>query len=232
MPSSFTYLDYAASAPLSDVARAAQQAYEEAPYAGANPNSLHTMGRQAARALDAARRDLVRCLGGGFRPTDITFTSGGTESNNLALLGLAEGMRAQDRVRTKVILSAIEHDSVLDVAPVLKARGFEVVEAAPDRSGVVEAASVEPLLGRDVALVSIMSANNETGAIQPVGEVARLAHKAGALMRGGRACLSAARAHSPPELWRWAGAGQACRPTGRLWCPGLCRGSYRLRGAS
>ncbi len=182
MPSSFTYLDYAASAPLSDVARAAQQAYEEAPYAGANPNSLHTMGRQAARALDAARRDLVRCLGGGFRPTDITFTSGGTESNNLALLGLAEGMRAQDRVRTKVILSAIEHDSVLDVAPVLKARGFEVVEAAPDRSGVVEAASVEPLLGRDVALVSIMSANNETGAIQPVGEVARLAHKAGALM--------------------------------------------------
>ena len=89
-----TYLDYAASAPLGDAAREAMDAYERAPYAGANPNSLHTMGRQAARALDGARRDLVRCLGGGFRPADVTFTSGGTESNNLALLGLAEGAYA------------------------------------------------------------------------------------------------------------------------------------------
>ena len=96
-------------------------AYEQAPYAGANPNSLHTMGRQAARALDAARTDLARCLGGRYRPQDVVFTSGGTESNNLALLGLAEGMRDRDRKRTKVVLSAIEHDSVLDVAPCLRA---------------------------------------------------------------------------------------------------------------
>ena len=182
MPIRHVYLDYAASAPLSRAAKEAQESYENAPYAGANPNSLHTMGRQAARALDAARTDLVRCLSGRFRPQEITFTSGGTESNNLALLGLAEGARERDRARTKVVLSAIEHDSVLDVAPALRRRGFEVVLARPDRMGVVSAATVKELVGRDTALVSVMSANNETGVIQPVGEVARVAHAAGALM--------------------------------------------------
>ena len=177
-----TYLDYAASAPLGDAAREAMDAYERAPYAGANPNSLHPMGRQAARALDGARRDLVRCLGGGFRPADVTFTSGGTESNNLALLGLAEGARDRDRMRTKVVISAIEHDSVLDVAPVLRSRGFEVVLARPNRQGVVTAETVAGLVGRDTALVSLMSANNETGIVQPVGAVANVAHTAGACM--------------------------------------------------
>ena len=177
-----TYLDYAASAPLGDAAREAMDAYERAPYAGANPNSLHTMGRQAARALDGARRDLVRCLGGGFRPADVTFTSGGTESNNLALLGLAEGARDRDRMRTKVVISAIEHDSVLDVAPVLRSRGFEVVSARPNRQGIVTAETVAGLVGRDTALVSLMSANNETGIVQPVGAVADVAHAAGACM--------------------------------------------------
>ena len=82
------YLDYAASAPERRESLAAERAYEESPIAGANPNSLHTPGREAARALDGARRDIARCVGGGFRPSDVIFTSGGTESNNLALLGL------------------------------------------------------------------------------------------------------------------------------------------------
>ena len=176
------YLDYAASAPLAAVARAAEEAYEEAPYAGANPNSLHTMGRLAARALDGARTDLARCLGGRFRPSDVTFTSGGTESNNLALWGLAEGARGRDRRRTRVVLSAIEHDSVLDVAPSLRDRGFEVVLAPANREGVVTAEAVQALMGPDVALVSVMSANNETGIVQPIGAIAKVAHKAGALM--------------------------------------------------
>ena len=180
MPTSHTYLDYAASAPLSPVAAAAERAYEQAPYAGANPNSLHTMGRQAARALDGARRDLARCLGGRFRPQDVTFTSGGTESNNLALLGLAEGARAGDRKRTKVVLSAIEHDSALDVAPVLRARGFEVELARPDRNGVVTEDVLQGLVDRQTALVSLMAANNETGIIQPIATASRIAHAAGA----------------------------------------------------
>lgn len=176
------YLDYAASAPLGEAARAAERAYEQEPYAGANPNSLHTMGRQAARALDRARTDLVRCLGGGFRPIDVTFTSGGTESNNLALWGLAEGARARDRRRTRVILSTIEHDSVLDVAPSLRDRGFEVSYAPAGRDGVVAADAVRDLLGNDVALVSVMAANNETGIVQPIAQIAEAAHAVGALM--------------------------------------------------
>ena len=181
MGSPFVYLDYAASAPLSPIAARALDDYERKPYAGANPNSLHTMGRQAARALDGARRDLVKALGGGYRPADVIFTSGGTESNNLAVIGLAEGARDRDRLRTTVVMSAIEHDSVIDLAPVLKARGFDVVFAQPNRQGVVTAEAVSALVGRDTALVTLMSANNETGIIQPVGEVARVAHDAGAL---------------------------------------------------
>lgn len=176
------YLDHAASSPLCEEARQAEQAYELEPFAGANPNSLHTLGRQAARALDSARRDLVRCLGGGFRPQDVLFTSGGTESNNLALLGLAEGARDADRLRTKVIVSAVEHDSVLDVVPVLRARGFEVVLARAERRGTIDVEAIEALMDRTTALVSVMSANNETGVVQPVGRIAQAAHACGAVM--------------------------------------------------
>ena len=175
------YLDYAASAPLRVEALAAQRAYDEAPYAGANPNSLHTLGREAARALDGARRDLVRALGGGFRPSDVVFTSGGTESNNLALLGLAEATRARASRRNRVIVSAIEHDSVLDVRGALRERGFEVELAPAGRDGIVRVDALSGLLDERAALVSVMYANNETGVIQPVGELARLAHAAGAV---------------------------------------------------
>lgn len=175
------YLDHAASSPLREQAREALLAYEEAPYAGANPNSLHTMGRQAARALDGARADLARCLGGRFRPADVTFTSGGTESNNLAVLGMAEGARAKDRRRTAVVLSAIEHDSILDLVPMLHERGFEVRLAPANREGVITAEALSGVLDQTCALVSVMSANNETGVVQPAGKLARAAHAAGAL---------------------------------------------------
>ena len=175
------YLDHAASSPLRQQARDALLAYEEAPYAGANPNSLHTMGRQAARALDGARAELARCLGGRIRPVDVTFTSGGTESNNLAVLGMAEGARSRDRRRTCVVLSAIEHDSILDLVPMLHDRGFEVRLAKCDRSGVVTPELLGEALDASCALVSVMSANNETGVVQPVGQLARAAHAAGVL---------------------------------------------------
>ena len=178
----FVYLDYAASAPMSRVALDAERAYEASPIAGANPNSLHTLGRLAAQALDGARRDLVRCLGGGFRPMDVAFTSGGTESNNLALYGMAEGMRARDRRRKEIVVSAFEHDSEVDVIPALKDRGFEVRQVRPNRAGVVTPEAVAKLVGPATALVSVMSANNEVGTVQPVGEIARVTHAAGALM--------------------------------------------------
>ncbi len=175
------YLDYAASAPMRAEALAAERAYEESPFAGANPNSLHTAGREAARALDGARRGLARCLGGGFRPMEVVFTSGGTENNNLAIVGMAHGARGKDRRRTRVLLSAVEHDSGLDVAPTLRDRGFDVVTIAPDHAGRIGVEALRPLLGPDVALVSVMAANNETGVLQPIAELARAAHDAGAL---------------------------------------------------
>lgn len=179
---SYVYLDYAASAPMVPEAKAAEAAYAEAPYAGANPNSLHTLGREAAMALEGARREIAKALGGGFRPGEIVFTSGGTESNNLALYGIAEGARARDRKRTRVVVSAIEHDSELDVVPALKDRGFAVTLVRPGRDGRIAPEELERAAGPDCALVSIMSANNETGVIQPVAELAEIAHKAGALM--------------------------------------------------
>lgn len=179
---SYVYLDYAASAPMVPEAKAAEAAYAEAPYAGANPNSLHTLGREAAMALEGARREIAKTLGGGFRPGEIVFTSGGTESNNLALYGIAEGARARDRKRTRVVVSAIEHDSELDVVPALKDRGFVVTLVRPGRDGRIAPEELERAVGPDCALVSIMSANNETGVIQPVAELAEIAHKAGALM--------------------------------------------------
>jgi len=179
---SYVYLDYAASAPMVPEAKAAEAAYAEAPYAGANPNSLHTLGREATMALEGARRKIAKALGGGFRPGEIVFTSGGTESNNLALYGIAEGARARDRKRTRVVVSAIEHDSELDVVPALKDRGFAVTLVRPGRDGRIAPEELERAVGPDCALVSVMSANNETGVIQPVAELAKIAHKAGALM--------------------------------------------------
>lgn len=177
----YAYLDYAASAPLRPEALEAERSYDASPVAGANPNSLHSMGRAAARELDRARRELAACLGGAFRPSDVTFTSGGTESNNLAVIGLAEGARARDARRRRVVLSAIEHDSVLDLVGPLRDRGFEVELARPDRSGVVGPRALEGLVDASCALVSVMAANNETGVLQPTGELARAAHAAGAL---------------------------------------------------
>lgn len=175
------YLDYAATAPERPESLAAAEAYRNERCSVANPNSLHTLGREAARALDAARSDVVRALGGGFRPMEIAFTSGGTESDNLAVLGMAEGARARERQRTRVIISAIEHDAVLDLAQPLRERGFEVVLLQPNRAGVVEPQALEALLDRTCALVSVMAANNETGVVQPIAELARLAHASGAL---------------------------------------------------
>ena len=112
---------------------------------------------------------------------DVVFTSGGTENNNLALLGMALGARDRDRKRTRVVVSAIEHDSGLDVAPALRDRGFEVQTISPSSDGKIHASSLERALGPDVALVSVMAANNETGVVQPIADLGNVAHRAGAL---------------------------------------------------
>ena len=175
----YVYLDYAASAPMRPEALDAEKTYEASPIAGVNPNSLHSLGRQAARELDGARGVIARAVGGKFRAPDVVFCSGGTEGNNLSVLGMAEGIRNKDHKRNTVVFSAIEHDSILDLAPVLREKGFEVRIVQPNRQGKIEASALEGLLDQSVALVSVMYANNETGVIQPVVDLARAAHKIG-----------------------------------------------------
>lgn len=178
----YVYLDYAASAPLRPEAVAARDAYEALPCSVANPNSLHTLGRQAAGHLERARRTLAVALGSGFRPFEVSFCGGGTEANNLAVMGLAEGARTKDGRRTSVVIGSVEHDSVLDLAAPLKARGFSVSFAPATARGCIDLDALEGLCGPDTALVCLMAANNETGVIQPVDRAARIAHGAGALV--------------------------------------------------
>ena len=180
IPSVSINLDYAASTPMRPEAVAAQTAYDASDIAGANPNSLHTLGRRAAARLEECRRSVARSLGSRVRPSEVMFTGGGTESDALALLGIAEGAREADRKRTRVIVSAIEHDAILDNLPALRAAGFTVDIVRPCRAGYVEHAALDELMGPDVALVSIMLANNETGVVQPVRELAATAHAHGA----------------------------------------------------
>ncbi|MBY4798012.1 aminotransferase class V-fold PLP-dependent enzyme [Collinsella sp. AGMB00827] len=174
-------LDYAASTPLREEARAAEQAFDASPLAGANPNSLHSLGRQAAAALEAARRDLVPTFGTEVRPSELVFTGGGTEAVALGLMGLARGAREQDPRRNRLIVSAIEHDAVLDNLGALKADGFVVDHIRPHRNGQIYPEDLEALLDTDVAVTAVMFANNETGVIQPIAELTKLAHRAGSL---------------------------------------------------
>ena len=100
----YVNLDYAASTPLRAEALEAMRSYDVSPIAGANPNSLHSLGREAARVLEEARRSVASSLGRGVRPQEVVFTSGGTEANVLALFGIAEAVRAKDPARTRIVI--------------------------------------------------------------------------------------------------------------------------------
>ncbi|WP_395709789.1 cysteine desulfurase family protein [Reyranella sp.] len=155
------YLDHNATSPLRPEAL---DAMVEALRAGGNPSAVHSAGRRARGLVETARRRvaaLVGCL-----PGEVVFTSGGTEANNMALRGCG---------RRRVLVSAVEHDSVLKACP-----GTEVIPV--DREGMLDLAALERALSRsgDPTLISVMLANNETGVIQPVGEVVRLARRSGA----------------------------------------------------
>lgn len=178
----YVNLDYAASTPMRPEAVQAQADYDASRLAGVNPNSLHSLGRQAAIRLEECRRAVAASLGTRVRASEIVFTGGGTEANVLALLGIAQAVRERDRGRSRVIVSAIEHDSILDNLPLLRADGFTVDVIKPDSTGRIDPSSLERLISSDVALVSVMLVNNETGVVQPIADLARIAHGAGARM--------------------------------------------------
>lgn len=174
------YLDYAASSPIRTCALDALSSYYAENYLGANPNSVHSAGRSAANKLEAARKSLAHSLGDSFRPQELIFVASGTEANNLAIFGLAELARKRDAQRCRVLFSPIEHESVLACAKELRERGFSVELLEVDSEGHIKLESLEAKLRQDVALVSCMYANNETGAIQDVPAFARASHKYGA----------------------------------------------------
>lgn len=154
--------------------------------AGGNANSLHSSGRAAFSALEQARYALMRDLGA-KRPDEIVFTSGATEADNAALFGIVSACVEKERLRGSknfvphLITSAIEHDAVLAAARVLERTGCEVTVLNPDRQGFVEVRALEAAMRENTVLVSIHMVNNEIGSVQPVKELAAVAHDAGAL---------------------------------------------------
>jgi len=148
------------------------------PYLGerfGNPSSVHRRGEAAREAIETARAQLAALVGAS--PEEIVFTASGSEANNLALKG---ALLAAPEGRRRLVVSAIEHPSVLETARHLEARGVPLTLVPVEPSGVVEPERLKRALGPDVALVSVMWVNNEVGTLQPIAEIAGLAHAAGA----------------------------------------------------
>lgn len=168
------YLDYNAGAPLRPEARAAMRRAVDEGYG--NPASVHRSGQGARRELEKARAAVAKLVGAA--PAQVVFTSGGTESNNLAILGAA-GAAASRRT---IVSSAIEHSSVLAPLAELEGRGFEVVRLAPDSEGRIDPVKVGAALDRRTALVTLGLANSEVGVIQELAGLSEGVGAAGALL--------------------------------------------------
>ncbi|MFD4353325.1 cysteine desulfurase family protein [Nocardia sp. NPDC058518] len=170
------YLDHAATTPMLP---AAVEAMTAALGAVGNASSLHGSGRAARRSLEEARESIAADLGA--RPSEVIFTSGGTESDNLAVKGIFWGRRAADSRRTRIVTSAVEHHAVLDAVEWLeKHEGAQVSWLPVDADGVVSAQALREVLAAhadEVALVSVMWANNEVGTIEPIVELAAVAQE-------------------------------------------------------
>ena len=166
------YLDHAATTPMADVAIKVMT--DQLAKLG-NPSSLHSYGRDARKDLEGAREEIAVALN--CHPSEIIFTASGTEANNTALKGLF--WKGQASGRNVVVISSIEHHAILDPAQWLKVHeGAEVIEMGVDSNGVVHIDELEDLVSKradEIAVISIMSSNNETGVVQPIGKVVELA---------------------------------------------------------
>lgn len=168
------YLDFNATSPPAPevqavVARAMRDDF-------GNPSSVHAFGQQAKATLDEARGHVAGLIGAD--PAEVVFTSGGTESDNLAIRGAFEAMSGSGRSR--LVTSGIEHEAVLNTMKALAARGADVVTVPAGRDGIVNVDAMATAITPETALVSVMLANNEVGTIQPVGRIAALCRQHGA----------------------------------------------------
>jgi cysteine desulfurase len=170
------YFDYNATTPLSAavveaVTRASRDLF-------GNASSVHHYGQQAKAALDEARTALAALVNAD--PSEVVFTSGGTEADNFALRGAADALEAGGR--RHLVASAIEHEAVLNTLKALARRGWKTTLVPVDETGIVAPDRVREVVTRETALVSVMHANNEIGTIQRVADIAAIAHEHGALM--------------------------------------------------
>jgi len=166
------YLDHNATTPLGPEALEAML-----PWLGerwGNPSSPHRFGHEARVAVEGARERIAACIG--CRPSEIVFCGSGTESDNLALRGTAHALRPKG---SHIVTTAIEHHAVLHTCRALEAEGFRVTYLPVDAGGVVDLDALEVSLGPETTLVSVMHANNDTGVVQPVEEIATLTRERG-----------------------------------------------------
>jgi cysteine desulfurase len=169
------YLDHNATTPLHPAVAVAMSAALREDFG--NPSSLHHFGQRAKAAVDQARSAVAALIGA--EASDVVFTSGGTESDNLAIRGAVEALERTGR--RHLIASAIEHEAVLNTLKALAKRGWQATLLPVDETGIVSPDALSEAITDETALVSVMHANNEIGTVQPVAELARIAHGRGAL---------------------------------------------------
>jgi len=167
------YLDYAATTPVDP--RVVEVMLPFFTERFGNPNSLYALGRDAYRALEAARESFAATIGAA-NPSEVIFTGAGTEGDNSALLGIARAGKARGK-GDHIIVSSFEHHAVLEPAHYLAKNGFEVSYVKPREDGIVHPEDLAELLRDTTVLVSVMHANNELGTVQPIKELAALVHE-------------------------------------------------------
>lgn len=166
------YLDNAATTAVSPEVLETMLPYFTEIYG--NPSSIHSTGRDARRAIDAARRQVAQAIGA--QPTEIYFTAGGSESDNWAIKGTAFAKRAKGN---HIITTAIEHHAVLHTCQWLEKQGFQVTYLPVDGEGRVDPAAVEAAITDQTILITVMAANNEIGTLEPIAEIGEIAHRHG-----------------------------------------------------
>ncbi len=164
------YMDHAATTPVDQRVVEAMAPYFSEKYG--NPSSLYSAAREAKMAMEEARAEIAALINAG--PEEIIVTSGGTESNNLALKGTAFAKK-----KGHIVTSAIEHHAILHPLKWLEERGFKVTYLPVSEDGILDAESVADAIRKDTILISIMHANNEIGTIQPIGEIGNIAAERG-----------------------------------------------------
>ncbi|MES0278881.1 MAG: aminotransferase class V-fold PLP-dependent enzyme, partial [Dehalococcoidales bacterium] len=166
------YLDYAATTPVHpEVVKAMLPYFSEV---FGNPSAIYSCGQEAAAALEEARAKVAGLIGS--RSEEIVFTSGGTEADNMALIGVANAMRSRGN---HIITTAIEHHAIIEAARFLEKNGFELTYLGVDDQGIVDPDEVRRAITDKTILVSVMLANNELGTIQPLAEISRATRQAG-----------------------------------------------------